>query len=126
MKKGILIQNGVHLRDHEYATVKLLLENGFDIELIPPSQIKHLRMPDIMMNGIPWEMKAPEGNGKYTVQNTMQDAAGQSRNVIIDLRRCKMHEDQAIKEFEREYNKSRHIRRLKIIKKNAEILDFHK
>ena len=126
MKKGILKQNGVHLRDHEYATVKLLLENGFDVELIPPSEIKGLRMPDIMMNGIPWEMKCPQGNGKYTVQNTMQNAAGQSRNVIIDLRRCKMNETQALRDFEREYNKSNHIRKMKLIKKDAEILDFSK
>ena len=41
MKKGTLKPNGVHLQDHEYVTVKLLLENGFDVELIPPSQIKH-------------------------------------------------------------------------------------
>ena len=49
MKKGTLKTNGVHLRDHEYATVKLLLENGYDVELVPPSQINGLRMPDIML-----------------------------------------------------------------------------
>lgn len=49
MGKGNLKQNGVHLQDHEYATVKLLLENGFDIELIPPSQIKNLKMPDMIL-----------------------------------------------------------------------------
>ena len=126
MRKGQLKQNGVHLQSHEFATVKSLLENGYDVELIPPSRIKNLRMPDIMMCGIPWEMKAPEGDGKYTVQNTMQSAAGQSRNVIIDLRRCKMPENQAIKAFEREFLKSRHIRRMKIINMSGEILDFSK
>ena len=126
MKKGNLTQNGVHLRDHEYATVKVLLENGYDIELIPPSQIKNLRVPDIMMCGVPWEIKAPQGNGKYTIQNTMQDAAKQSRNVIVDLRRLKMTEDVAIKGFEKEYRKSNHIKRMKIIKKDLEIIDFNK
>lgn len=123
-KKGKLTQNGVHLQNHEYATVKLLLEQGYDIELIPPSQIKSYRTPDIMMDGVPWEMKAPEGNGKRTVQNTLQDAAGQSRNVIIDLRRCSMPEDIAAKRFGTEFNKSRSFRRMKIITKNEEILDF--
>ncbi len=126
MNKGILTQNNVHLQDHEYATVKLLLESGHNIELIPPSQIKHLRMPDIMMDGFPWEMKSPEGKSKYTAQNIMQDAAGQSRNVIIDLRRCKLPEAQALRDFEREFRNSKHMKRMKIIKKDCEILDFNK
>ncbi len=126
MVKGNLKQNGVHLQDHEYATVKLLLEQGYDIELIPPSQIKYLRMPDIIMEGVPWEIKAPEGKSKYTAQNIIQNAAGQSRNVIIDLRRCKLNEVQALRDFEREYNKSKHMKRMKIVRKNGEILDFNK
>lgn len=126
MEKGTLKTNGVHLRDHEYATVKLLLQNGFDVELIPPSQIKHLRMPDIMMGGIPWEIKAPEGKSKYTAQNNMQAAAGQSRNVIIDLRRCKLTEEKAMGDFKHEFNISKHFKRMKIITKSAEILDFSK
>ena len=32
-KKGQLKQNGVHLKDHEYNTVKLFLNMGYDIEL---------------------------------------------------------------------------------------------
>ncbi len=71
-------------------------------------------------------MKAPEGNGKKTVQNTMQNAAHQSGNVIIDLRRSKMSEDQALRDFEREFQKSKHIKRMKIIKKDSDILDFRK
>ncbi len=126
MGKGNLKQNGVHLQDHEYATVKLFLELGYDIELIPRSQIRYYRTPDMMMNNTPWEIKAPQGDGKYTVQNTMQGAAGQSRNVIIDLRRCKMQEEQAIKKFVQEFNKSKSIKRMKIVKNNAEILDYGK
>ena len=45
MEKGKLKQNGVHLEEHEYNTVKYLLESGYDVELIPPSKIKHLQMP---------------------------------------------------------------------------------
>lgn len=61
MAKGILKTNGVHLQRHEYETVQILIENGFDIELIPgPSvSIKGLQIPDIMINDMPWEIKAP-------------------------------------------------------------------
>ena len=56
----------------------------------------------------------------------MQEAAGQAQNVIIDLRRCKLSEDKAIRSFEKEFSRSRHFRRMKIIKKDKEILDFYK
>ena len=126
MKRGTLKQNGVHLEAHEFATVKLFLENGFDIELIPPSQIKGLRMPDIMLQGIPWEMKAPEGNGKYTLKNIVQSASHQSENIIIDLRRCKLDEVQSLKAITHYFQMSKRIRRIKIVTNAEKILDFCK
>ena len=126
MGKGKLTQNKVHLEEHEYQTVKLLLEEGHDIELIPPSNIKGYHSPDIVMDGTPWEMKAPIGNGKYTAQNIIQAAAQQSGNIIIDLRRCKMPEDKAINAFKREFSISKRMKVMKIINKNGEILDFPK
>ncbi|MCR5269042.1 MAG: hypothetical protein K6E16_11060 [Lachnospiraceae bacterium] len=97
MGKGNLKQNGVHLQDHEYATVKLLLENGFDIELIPPVKIQGMHTPDFTMQGVAWEMKSPIGGGKTTLTHTIKHAVTQSGNLIIDLQRCKLEDDQAIK-----------------------------
>ena len=126
MEKGKLTQNGVHLQEHEYATVKTLLENGYNVELIPPSRINGLRMPDIMLQGTPWEMKAPQGGGKCTILNTLQSAVNQSRNLIVDLRRCKLTDEQAIKELKYHFQHSKRVRRMKIITKDAKILDFGK
>lgn len=125
-KKGTFIQNNVHLQTHEFETVKLLIKYGFNIRLIPPSQIKEFHTPDMIMNGQPWEMKSPVGNGKKTVQNIMQKAAQQSGNIIIDLRRIKMDETKAIKSFVNYFNSSKGIKKMKIITKNNEILDFNK
>ena len=44
-------------------------------------------MPDIVMQGVAWEMKSPEGSGKYTIKKAVQNASHQSQNIIIDLRR---------------------------------------
>lgn len=126
MEKGSLKQNGVHLKTHEYNTVKLLLGNGYDVELIPPSNIKGLRMPDIMMLGVPWEMKSPEGGGKRTIQNTLQNASHQSPNLIIDLRRCKLQEAASVKELKHHFRLSKRIRRVWIITKDEKILDLNK
>ena len=126
MGKGTLKTNGVHLEKHEYETVKLLLMNGHNVELIPTSQVKGMRTPDISINGVLWEIKAPTGNGKNTIKHTLQNASHQSNNVIVDLRRCKLNQDQAIKELEQRFNLSKRIRRMKIITNDEKIIDFKK
>ena len=126
MEKGNLIQNGVHLKEHEYMTVKYFLERGIDVELIPTSGIKNLRMPDIMMPGVAWEMKSPEGKGRNTIRNTIQNGEHQSNSLIVDLRRIKLDEAVAIKELETHFRLSKRVRRLKIITKNEELLDYSK
>ncbi|MBR1816264.1 MAG: hypothetical protein IJ763_06145 [Lachnospiraceae bacterium] len=126
MKKGKLIQNGVHLKSHEYNTVKIFLELGYDVELIPPSKIKGFRMPDIMLQGLPWEMKSPEGSGKRTFKNTVQNASHQSENIIIDLQRCPLAQEQAINELEHYFRLSRRLKRMKIVTKEKIVLDIKK
>ena len=126
MPKGILIQNGVHLEKHEYETVKILLNHGFNIELIPPSRIKNLRMPDITLNGLAWEIKSPIGNGRKTIKNIIQTATHQSENIIIDLRRIKMPEENAMKEIERYFTFSKRIKHIMIIQKSKIIIDMIK
>ncbi len=126
MNKGNLIQNGVHLEEHEYKTVKYLLEMGCNIELIPPVQVKGMNTPDIQIDGVVWEMKSPTGGGKHTIKHNIQNAKHQSRNVIIDLRRCKLLEEQAIKEAKHHFELSKRLRKLKIITKSGDLLDFSK
>ena len=126
MNKGNFIQNSVHLETHEYNTVKILLENGLDVELIPPSRIKGLHLPDITINGVPWEIKSPEGKSKNTIKHNMQLAKEQSTNIIIDLARCGLPEDEAIRKIEREFKLSKRLRQLKIITKSKNIVDFSK
>ena len=125
-KQDTLKQNGVHLREHEYQTVKTLMNEGYDIELIPPSQIKGLPMPDIMMSGVPWEIKSPNGKSKNTIKHILQKAKHQSDSIILDLRRNQLDEVQVIEDLKYHYQLSKRLRRMKIIKKNGEILDYSK
>ncbi len=126
MSKGNLTQNGVHLREHEYKTVKLLLEKGYDVELIPPSQIKGLTMPDIMLKGLPWEIKSPNGKSKNNIKHIIQKAKHQSSNIIIDLHRTLLEENYVIEEIKKHFTLSKRLQRLIIIKKNDEIIDITK
>lgn len=126
METGTLKANGVHLENHEYATVKLLLMHGHNIELIPASQVKGMRTPDISIDGVLWEIKSPTGNSRHTMKHTLQNAAHQSSHVIVDLRRCKMSQDIAAKELEHHFRLSRRIHHMKIITVDEKIIDFSK
>lgn len=126
MKKGQFKQNGVHLEEHEYNTVKHLLNCGYDIELIPPSDIKGVRSPDVMINGNAWEMKAPQGNGKNTIRNNIKNAGHQSSNIVVDLRRCKLDDEIAVKELYMHFKASKRIRRLIIMVNDEKIIDCKK
>ncbi len=126
MKKGKIIPNGVILEKHEYRTVLLFTEMGVDIELIPKSEKKGVHAPDIVMNGLRWEMKSPKGEGKYLIQNTIQKAVKQSRNVIVDLRRAKRSQERCLQELEKEFGSSKNLQKLKVITKSRKILDFEK
>ena len=88
-KKGKITPNGVVLKTHENATAVFLTEQGFDVELIPASNIEGVHTPDIKMDGLKWEMKAPLGEGNQLMENTIQRALRQSQNIIIDLRHTK-------------------------------------
>ena len=112
---GTLKQNGVHLYEHEYFTIKTLLEHSHSIELVHPSNIEGLHLPDIYIDGIPWEIKAPEGNGKNTIKHSIQKALLQSPNIILDLRRCKLKQSDAIKEAEKNFRLSKRVHRMKLI-----------
>lgn len=126
IKIGTLKQNGVHMQPHEYHTVRILLEKGYNIELVPTAQIKGLKMPDMMIDNVPWEIKAPEGGSKNTIKHNIQNAAHQAQNVIFDLCRCKLDEQKALNEIQHHFNLSKHIKHLKVITKSEKIIDFQK
>ena len=125
-KRGKITPNGVVLKTHENATAVFLTEQGFDVDLIPTSNIEGVHTPDIKLNGLKWEMKAPVGEGNQLMKNTIQKAIRQSSNIIVDLRHTKRHQTKCLRELEREFRKSKKIKRLKIITKSGKTIDFEK
>ena len=125
-KKGKITPNGVVLKTHENATAVFLTEQGFDVELIPASNIEGVHTPDIKMDGLKWEMKAPLGEGNQLMENTIQRALRQSQNIIIDLRHTKRHQTKCLREREKQFLNKKGIKRLKVITKSGKTLDFEK
>ena len=96
------------------------------MELIPVSNIEGVHTPDIKMDGLKWEMKAPLGEGNQLMENTIQRALRQSQNIIIDLRHTKRHQTKCLRELEKQFLNKKGIKRLKVITKSGKTLDFEK
>ena len=124
MKKGKIIPNGVILEKHEYETILLFTEMGIDVELIPKSNTRGVHTPDIKMDGLKWEMKAPLGEGNQLIENTIQRALRQSQNIIVDLRHTKRHQTKCLKELKKQFMSKKNVKHLKIIMKSGRTLDL--
>ena len=109
---------------HELATARYFAALGKNIVFITPSNIKDDHRPDIVMDGVEWELKCPQGSSKRTIERLYRTAAKQSKYIIFDLRRSSLNEQSAIQQLQREFldHKSK---KLLIIKKNGELLEIN-
>ena len=127
MPHKIIVEDSIQglPRDHELIAAEVMAEYfGSDVIFLRRLESK---TPDlyILKTNVRWEIKSPEGNGKYTIQNNLRLAEQQSRNIILDLHRCKLSESQALARV-REYINDKHcrIKKLKIVTKKNKIVDI--
>lgn len=98
-KAGSLIprDDNTALRAHELLTIYSLVRAGYDVEILPIKYGDHVKSPDIQMNGVEWEMKAPKSNNPKRIERRIRDAVKQSQNVIFDSHRMSNLPDHIIK-----------------------------
>ena len=109
---------------HELETARFFANRGYDIVFIPPSNIPEIHRPDILMMGVEWEIKCPIGKGKNTISRNLKTAAKQSHHVIVDLRRIGIPEKDCLSEIKRRFGEHDSIKRILVISKNGDLLDF--
>lgn len=128
MRKGLIDISNLNTPPEkaEFETATYFAELGKDIVFIQPSSIPNQHRPDILMDGIEWEIKCPLGNSKRNIENNMRTALKQSHNVIFDLRHTKTSERRCISQLEYQFQKRSQLKRLYIIKKNGELIKFPK
>ena len=85
------------------------------------------KTPDlyVMNTNICWELKSPQGGSKYTIHNNLREAGKQSENVILDLTRAKLTDEQGVSRAEEFIKNERsRIKRLKVLTKKHKIVDI--
>lgn|GEM_PF-497702 len=86
---------------HEIDAAHRLAEKGFTVTFIEASNKKKVRSPDILLDGVKWEIKSPTGTGERTIDNKMHDAEGQSSRLILDLTNYPRSDEYALAEVKR-------------------------
>jgi hypothetical protein len=122
---NVIVQTDLADAPREYElSAALILANHFraDVIFLRPERKK---APDIAVNGIKWEIKSPTGDGKKTIDNNLRAARKQSRNIVLDLRRAKMHQSKALARVNHYLGAGPHqIKYLKIITKTQAVIDI--
>ena len=109
---------------HELATAKYFAELGKDVVFLQASGQPGVNTPDILMDGVEWEIKGPTGGSRSTIETNFRKAVKQSRYIIFDLRWIKLSEKQSISQLEREFSARPYLRRLYVICKNGNLIKY--
>jgi len=105
-------------------TAKFFSNLGKDIVFIKPSSIPNTHTPDIIMEGVEWEMKTPTGNGRRTIDKCFRIAVKQSKYIIIDLRKIQLSDKQCLAQIEKEFITRKYLKRIYVITKKEELVRF--
>ena len=82
------------------------------------------KTPDFLIKGVYWELKSPTGSGKHNIQHKIQDAAEQSRNIIIDGRKSKLHPIKLRNEVQHQFNVIKKAKRIIFINKSGKAVEI--
>lgn len=109
---------------HEFDTAKYFADMGKDIAFLKPAAIPNVHTPDILMDGVEWEIKCPEGNGKRTIEKIICKAELQSHYIILDLRWIKIPEKQCLSQIQLNFESKPKIKKILVITKGLRLIVF--
>ena len=116
---------GVNVWPHEIETAKALARSGRTLRFIPKSEGQYVTTPDIVMDGLAWEMKAPKASSVAAIERNVRRACEQSPNVVLDVRRMKGVPAGALEREARACaRRIGALRRLLLVAKDGAVLDI--
>jgi len=124
---SILLPPGVFISKHEKLTADYLAEKLYkDVTFLVPDRRRGAKTPDILMDGVKWEIKCPKGRSSRTIENNLRAALKQSRNIVIDLRRMdgRIPTKRHINEISKQFEKSKIIKKLIVVTRDNENIDL--
>ena len=110
---------------HELEVARILADHFFcDVEFLIPIDDYLRKTADILMLGVEWEIKCPNGASKSTVRNQFRRASRQSKSIIIDTRRTKLAYENIYKAVLLEVKERPYIKNVILIDKFKNIIEL--
>lgn len=82
--------------------------------------------PDYLVDGLKFNLKEISGSGKGVVDGNLRKAKQQSENVVFDVTRTKLSNDEILSQLEKVYELNRRGLGIAIIKDGEELIDILK
>lgn len=122
----IIIAAGLNVWDHELRTAEALANAGYTVEFVPVSGIAYEKTADTLIDGVPWEFKAPRTSNMKAVERNLRRGVEQSPRIVFDSRRMKGVPDSAIERELRTCASSRvkKLQRLLFVNRKANVIDI--
>jgi hypothetical protein len=109
-------------RQHEIDAAEVLAKHfNVDIEFVRTTENN---TPDFLIDGLLLELKSPQGRGRNNIQRQLKYASKQSKNIIINAHRSKLHINKIKGELTIQFKKTRSIRRILLINKTGKVIEI--
>ncbi|UOQ58105.1 hypothetical protein MUN78_04465 [Leucobacter allii] len=112
---SLFIPEGLDVGAHELSTAARMQELGYNVSFRPLAHGHNVKNPDVVMDGVIWEFKAPLGGGKNTVDHQMARARKQSNRLVLDLRRSTLDDAHSIEQVRRRLSSERKLTHVIVI-----------
>lgn len=126
-KYNVVIPVGMnpYPEDHEISAAGILaIHFSTDVVFVERQIVS--KSADVMIGDTSWEIKSPTGKGKNNIQHTLKKALKQSDCIVFDARRSKVHIARIESELQRQFKLSSSMKRLLLIRKTGEAVEFTK
>lgn len=100
---SITVEPGSDAGDSELRVGQILSHRGKSVVHLRVVNEKNRSNPDITVDGEIWEIKSPKGATKRTIENQFKRAKKQSGRFVLDLSRCGIPDEEAIRQAERRF-----------------------
>lgn len=92
-----------------------------NVVFVPRSNRK---TPDFIIGGVEWELKSPTGSGRHNIRHQLQGGVQQSRCIVFDARRSKIHMTKIRHELAYQFKYAKGVRRMILIEKTKKIVEI--
>lgn len=110
---------------HEITTARTLAKAGYSVKFLPAKNQNAAKSPDILMDGVKWELKSPRTDKISAVERNLKRATKQSGNIVIDSQRLHGLQDRTVQRFlVQKFRQQKTIKRLIFINRKRESIDI--